>query len=281
MTSLARNLLRSNLFGNHPYGMRESGTIESVPDIDRAQLLEFQRQHITAKNGVIAVFGNIQAATIRERLETLLAGLPVGEATLPETKLPPPAPLAEAKLVEKFEDKEQAVLMIGYPGTTVGSPDRWALELIDEASSDLGSRFFVRIREELGLAYFVGSSQMLGLSPGMFTFYLGTDPLKVEEVHAAFTDEIAKLAANGLSDEELTRAKKKMIGKQAISCQSNASLAYTAALDELYGLGYLYHLKMTEEVEAVTSGQIREVARRYFHEKPAITAIARPAHKVA
>ena len=69
-----------------------------------------------------------------------------------------------------MKDKAQGVLMVGYRGADVFSPDRYALELIDEASSDLGSRFFVRIREEMGLAYFVGSSQMQGLVPGLVHF---------------------------------------------------------------------------------------------------------------
>ena len=63
--------------------------------------------------------------------------------------------------------------MVGYRGADIFSPDRYALELIDEASSDLGSRFFVRIREQMGLAYYVGASQMQGLVPGLFAFYLG------------------------------------------------------------------------------------------------------------
>ncbi len=66
-----------------------------------------------------------------------------------------------------MKDKAQGVLMVGYRGADMFSPDRYALELIDEASSDLGSRFFVRIREEMGLAYFVGASQMQGLVPGL------------------------------------------------------------------------------------------------------------------
>ena len=70
--------------------------------------------------------------------------------------------------------------MVGYRGADMFSPDRYALELIDEASSDLGSRFFVRIREQMGLAYYVGASQMQGLVPGLFVFYLGTDPQKIE-----------------------------------------------------------------------------------------------------
>ena len=208
------------------------------------------------------------------RVEALFGAMPVGHQAL---SAPPQSPeLTDARIAEKFENKEQAVLMIGYPGTTVDSKDRYALELIDEASSDLGSRFFIRIREELGLAYFVGSSQMVGLSAGMFTFYVGTDPLKVDLVREAFAGEIAKLAAEGLTEQELVRAKKKLLGKQAIAYQSNASLAYSSALDELYGLGYLNYQAMAAQLEAVTLDEAREVARRYFHEKPSVTVVVRP-----
>ena len=262
------------MFGPHPYGLRTSGSPESVAGLDRAALEAFRAEYLVAGNAVLAVFGNVDAETVCARVETLFADMPAGEKALGQPPLP--LPLTEARSAEKFEDKEQAVLMIGYPGTTIGSPDRYALELIDEASSDLGSRFFIRIREELGLAYFVGSSQMLGLAPGVFTFYVGTDPLKVELVREAFSGEIAKLAADGLTAQELTRAKKKLLGKQAISYQSNASLAYTSALDELYGLGYLNHKAMAAQLEAITLEEVREVARRYFHQKPSVTVVVRP-----
>ena len=274
MTSLARNLLRSTMFGEHPYALRTSGSTESVPGLVREHLLSFREQYLVARNGVLAVFGNVKAETVRERVETLFAGLPSGELAL--TRPPQPETLAESRMVEEFEEKEQAVLMVGYPGTSVGSEDRLALEIIDEASSDLGSRFFIRIREELGLAYFVGSSQMLGLAPGLFTFYVGTDPLKVDLVREAFTGEIAQLAEQGLTEQELTRAKKKLLGKQAIAHQSNSTLAYSTALDELYGLGYLHYEQMAGELERITLEEVRAVARRYFHGRPAITAIVRP-----
>ena len=274
LTSVARNLLRSKMFGSHPYALRASGTAASVEKLDRAELLSFQKKYLVAGNAVLAVFGNVDAETVRARVEALFAVMPAGEEVLAAPPLP--GALTVAQFAERFEDKEQAVLMIGYPGATIGSPDRYALELIDEASSDLGSRFFIRIREELGLAYFVGSSQMLGLAPGIFTFYVGTDPLKVDEVREAFTGEIAKLAADGLTETELARAKKKLLGKQAISHQSNASLAYSTALDELYGLGYLNYKAMAAHLEAVTLEGVREVARRYFHEQPSVTVVVRP-----
>ena len=274
VTSVARNLLRSTIFGGHPYALRTSGSEEGVASLDRAALVAFQQEYLVAKNGVVAIFGNVEAAGVRRRVEDLLSGMPSGEVQL--TALPPAPPMLGHRTVEKYEDKEQAVLMVGYPGTTILGEDRYALELIDEASSDLGSRFFIRIREELGLAYFVGSSQLLGLAPGLFTFYVGTDPLKVAQVIAALTDEIAQLANNGLSADELKRAKKKLLGKQAIAHQRNSSLAYTSALDELYGLGYLYHEEMAQRLEKITLEEVREVANRYFRDQSPVTVIVRP-----
>jgi len=72
--------------------------------------------------------------------------------------------------------------MVGYRGVDLYNPDLEALELINEACSDLGSRFFIRIREKMGLAYFVGTGMMPGLVPGSFLFYLGTSPEKVDPV---------------------------------------------------------------------------------------------------
>ncbi len=279
MTSLARNLLRSTMFGSHPYALRTAGSAESVQGLTRDHLAAFRQKHLVAKNGVVAVFGNVNADAVREQVEALLAGMPSGELAL--TRPPQPEALTASRTVEKFEEKEQAVLMVGYAGASVDSADRLALEIIDEASSDLGSRFFIRIREELGLAYFVGSSQMLGLAPGLFTFYVGTDPLKVDLVREAFAGEIAHLAEEGLTLEELTRAKKKMLGKQAIAHQSNSSLAYTTALDELYDLGYLHYTEMAGQLEQITLEEVRGVARRYFHDRTAITAIVRPGHPKA
>jgi zinc protease len=166
--------------------------------------------------------------------------------------------------------------MVGYRGVDIFSKDRYALELIDEASSDLGSRFFIRIREEMGLAYFVGATQMQGLVPGLFAFYLGTDPQKVEPVKAALLDEISKLANEGLTKEELARAKKKLVGQQQIANQSNDSFGYQCALDELYGLGFDHYKALERDVEGVTLDEIKRVAAKYFRDQPYVLAIVRP-----
>src|SRR6185295_8238261 len=107
------------------------------------------------------------------------------------------------KRVEETRDKKQAVLVVGFPGTTLLDPDRYALELLQEACSDLGSRLFLRVREELGLAYYVGAQHFPGLEPGYFSFYVGTMPEKADLVEKELLREAELLRADGLTLEEL------------------------------------------------------------------------------
>jgi zinc protease len=128
----------------------------------------------------------------------------------------------------------------------------------------------------MGLAYYVGASQMQGLAGGLFAFYLGTDPQKLEPVKAALVEEVEKLASHGLTAAELTRAKKKLIGQQQIANQSNDSFGYQSALDELYGLGYDHYRNLEQEVETITLDQIRAVAAKYFRDRPYVMALVLP-----
>jgi len=279
LTTVARNILRQALFSNHPYALRANGSVEAVQRLSPKDLLAFRDRFLVGKNGVIFVFGNVNAAEVKQLFEQALATMKPGELALKDAPVPPP--IGKTTEVEAKKEKAQSVIMVGYRGVDVFSKDRHALELIDEASSDIGSRFFVRIREEMGLAYYVGATQVQGLVPGLFAFFLGTDPQKVEPVKTALLDEIRKLASEGLSNEEVLRAKKKLIGQQQIANQSNDTFGYHCALDELYGLGFADYKKLEHDVEAITPDEIKRVAAKYFRDQPYVLATVRPPDKGA
>ncbi|MGI9088737.1 MAG: M16 family metallopeptidase [Chthoniobacterales bacterium] len=274
LTAVARNILREALFQQHPYALRPKGSEAAVVRLERQDLLAFRDRYLVGKNGVISIFGNVKAAEVQQLFEQTLATMTPGELALVGVKAS--EPITQAVEVESVREKAQGVLMVGYRGADMFSPDRYALELIDEASSDLGSRFFIRIREQMGLAYYVGSTQLQGLVPGMFAFYLGTDPQKLVPVKTALLDEISKLARAGLTSAELVRAKKKLIGQQQIANQSNDSLGYMTALDELYGLGFDHYRTLEREIEAVTLAEVKRVAAKYFQAQPYVLATVRP-----
>src|SRR6059036_3862082 len=274
LTTVARNIMRQALFPRHPYALRSNGSVESVQRLTQKDLVEFRDRYVVAKNGVIYVFGDVKAGEVKQLIEQTLGKMKPGALALTDAMAS--APLGKPETVESHKDKAQGVILVGFRGASLSSPDRYALELIDEASSDLGSRFFIRIREQMGLAYYVGASQMQGLVPGLFAFYLGTDPQKIEPVKTALLDEIRKPASEGLTQEELARAKKKLIGQHQIAMQSNDSFGYQCALDELYGLGFDHYKSLEREVEAVTLDEIKRVAAKYFRDQPYVLATVRP-----
>jgi zinc protease len=175
-----------------------------------------------------------------------------------------------------MHDKKQAVMVIGFRGTTVVDQDRYALELIQESCSDLGSRLFLRIREQLGLAYYVGAQNFVGLLPGYFAFYVGTAPEQTELVEQELLKEAELLREEGLTQQELSRSKAKIIGQKKIARQDLGGLALATALDELYGLGFRHLDTEDARYESVTLSQIKAVAQKYLRPDALVIATLKP-----
>ena len=274
ITTTARNLLKPRLYGNHPYALRATGSPESVAKLTTADLKAYRDRLVVGKNGVLSIFGAVNPETALALAKEDFGSLPSGEIALAHP--PVSSPVAESIETSAERQKQQAVIMKGFLGTTIDAADKPALELIEEASSDLGSRFFVRIREKLGLAYFVGASNSTGLAPGAFVFYLGTDPKKVDLATHEFNDEIDKLATDGLTQVELDRAKAKLLGAEAIRNQSSAALAGMCATNELLGLGYDHDKVRKAEIEKVTLEDTKRVANKYFRDAKSVEVVVGP-----
>ncbi|MEO6184594.1 MAG: pitrilysin family protein [Verrucomicrobiota bacterium] len=266
-------MMRRALFGEATYGLTAIGTETSVEAITLPQLQTFHHDFVVPGNCVLAVFGDVNTDDVKAAVEKSFAEWkprPV-PAKVTESK-----PFTRIARLEETRPKTQAVLLVGFPGVTVFDEDRYALELIQEACSDLGSRLFVRVRENLGLAYFVGAQHFPGLVPGYFAFYVGTMPEKLELVEKELLKEAELLRTEGLSEEELKRAKAKIIGQKKIGRQDLGAYATSAALDELYGLGYNYSDGDDVRYEAVTVEQIKTAARKYLKENSLVVAVVKP-----
>ncbi|MBM3856621.1 MAG: insulinase family protein [Verrucomicrobia bacterium] len=274
MLSMTQRLLKEKLYGTHPYSRRILGTKETVPGLNREMVEEFYKKYAVGKNGVIAIFGDINAEEATKLAAQAFEKMPAGELALQNP--PEPQPLTKTIDVSKNENKEQAIVVKGFLTAPITSPDRPALELIDAACSDLGSRFFLRIREKQSLAYFVGASSSMGLAPGAFVFYMGTDPKKLDHAKSEFDDEIQHVAKDGLTQEELRTAKQKILGADAMAIQSNAGLMLRCASEELMGLGFDHYLQRINEVNDVTLEKLNAVVKKYIAVPGSVEAVVAP-----
>ncbi|MBI5772722.1 MAG: insulinase family protein [Verrucomicrobia bacterium] len=268
--------MRRALFGERGYGRDSYGTEESLAKIQPAHLHEFHARLATPDNCVFAIYGDVNTADIRAVVEKTFGNWPRAKAPVDASLDLTPSQLAGIRRVAEIRDKKQAVLLLGYAGVRLDDSDRFALELIQEACSDLGSRLFLRIREKLGLAYYVGARLMLGLAPGSFYFYAGTAPETLAQVEAEMLKEAELLRTEGLSAEELSRAKAKLIGQKKISRQDIGSLASATALDELYGLGFANGDTEDARYHAVTLEEIKAVAQKYLRSDALVIATVKP-----
>jgi len=271
--------MRKALFGATGYGLDPIGSESSVGSLRTADAVEFYHRLAAPDNCVLAVFGDVSLVEVKKAIQQAFGRWKKGQSILPpHVSAPKPT---EIKRVTEARDKKQAVMLVGFPGLTIKDPDRYALELLQEGCSDLGSRLFLRVREKLGLAYYVGAQNFLGLVPGYFAFYVGTAPEKLDEVERELMQEAELLRTEGLTAEELARCKAKVIGQRKIARQDLGGLALTMALDELYGLGYGQIDTEDAHYEAVTLEQIKAVAAKYLKPSSAVVAIIRPKEEAA
>jgi zinc protease len=273
--ALARDLVKGVLYPGHPYATGALGTAATVASITREEVAAYLQNVLRQKQLVLAAAGPVApeawADLVRARCAPFLA------ETAP--LLVPPVPVVNLRggvHVEKTTAKEQAVLQIVFPTVPLAHPDQLPLTVLAEALSDLGTRLFVRIREQLGLAYFVSATQFLGTAAGYFCLYAGTDPKKRRQVEAAMLEEIGKLAHGGLTGPEFARAQAKLLSEEKIDSQNPAGVVAGAALDELLGVGYAHAAERRRRLAALTLEELNAVVARHLATEEFVVATVSP-----
>ena len=270
--SVCGDLLRSKLYGSeHPYSRNPLGNENALAELCAESLKNFHQETLLGGNTVVALFGDVDPEKSLELLSAAFSKIPAGSRAIAKVRTPE---RPEREEVTETLPRQQAVIQIGFPGVALVDPLRPAAEVLVQALSDMSSRLFVRIRENQGLAYFVGAAQRMGPLPGHVVLYAGCAPDKAEHVVSELLSEASEIARNGLSEDEIRRTKTKIIGEIVMQRQSQAAMARLAALNELYGLGAESIFRQEAEIEAVTEQQVRDISARIFSQHPVVAKVA-------
>lgn len=273
---IAQEALRQALFPHHPYRWDPAGLTDTVQALTREDVRAVYTRFVSRSNLVLSIFGDINAEEARALAERHLGGLPAGSGRV--THVPAKPPTLPVR-IEKREPREQAILLMGYPGLGALDPRNDALSVLQKALSGLSSDLGIEIREKRGLVYFVGAFSLAALDPGFFAFYAGTQTDAVPEVERLINEEAARLAREGLREDEFRRAVEQLLAAQDMSLQSNSELAMGCAIHELYGLGYRYSLEQRDRLQRLTPEDVRQVAEQLLVEAQQAVALVRPAEE--
>lgn len=272
--SIAFSLFQSALWDRHPYRMDAQGSPASVRELQGLRLKKFYFQNYGLDGLVLSVVGDVSAARARQLAEQHFGGAAGARRELAAVERE--GPLEGAREVSRRLDRKQAHLVVGFRGTTLDSPDRAALEVLSATLSGQGGRLFEELRDKRSLAYSVTSMNAEGVDPGSFAVYIGTSAAKVAEARAGIRRELDRVRDEPVSEAELARAVRHLVGSHAIGLQRLSARAAVLCLDEAYGLGAEHHLSHAERIRAVTRDDVQRVARRYLDFDRSVTALVSP-----
>jgi predicted Zn-dependent peptidase len=255
------DVLDRAVFGGHPLGRRVLGEAEVISSIPIPDIDAYHRARYTGANIVVAAAGNVDHDAIVE---------------LTRRHVEPPAAAGDGRALEapqldgaqvafQQKDTEQFHICFGGPGIDLADERRYALTILDAVfGGSTSSRLFREVREKRGLAYAVGSYTQQYVDSGMIGLYVGTREDNVEEACGIIGRELGSIHAEGITDEELVRAKEHVKGRMVLSSESTAARMGRIGKAVLFDTPLLTLDELLEKVDAVTGEGVAELARDLY-----------------
>ena len=249
-------------FGDHPYGRQSTGTLESVPKIEIADLKDYARRVLAKDTLRIAVVGDVDPITLGQLLDKTFGGLPAKASLTPVPDVEAARPPQRAFIPL---DVPQTVVTFGGPGIKRHDPDFMAGYVVSHIlGGGSSSRLYKEVREKRGLAYSVYESLLWMDRSALFVGNTGTRADRAGETVEAITKEIRKMAEDGPTQEELDVAKSYLKGSQMLALDTSSKLASALLQYQLDKLPIDYIEKRNAIVDAVTLDDAKKAARRLW-----------------
>lgn len=264
-------------FLNTIYGQNSTFILDNIDKVTRDDIVEFYSKIINPENMFITVVGDIDENYIISKLDKIIKPNPKGtKFEYSKTKFNPYHPEKNIETTLYKNEVKASWLVLGYK--TCGILNRKDMATLNVINAILGegmsSRLFVKLREEQGLAYAVGSSLIPNVLDGAFVAYIGTNPKNIEQAKSGILAELDTLKKEMVTTKELNDAKDKILGQFLLSLETNMDEA--GILNHYNTLGYDLDAleKYKKMISEVTQSDVIEVANKYFS-KPYIYTIVK------
>lgn len=250
------------IYGDQPLGWDQIGTKEVIQTVNHDDFVNYKKGLYTADNTTIVVAGNV---THEEILADIDKYFPFGDDKK-AYDFKALEPHDDQKRVFLREKKtEQAHIVLGVETVPVEHPDHFAVKLLSVIlGGNMSSRMFLNVREAHGLSYYIHTSTDDYLDAGILSTRAGVDLKRTEEAVTRIRDEYLKIAAEGVPEKELQKAKDYLKGKIVLSFEDSEEVAH------FYAKQFLMYKKVRSmeevfaEVDKVTTDDIKRLCEGFF-----------------
>jgi zinc protease len=260
-TAIVRQLY-GLVFDTHPYGRPVLGTRETMTAANRQSLMAYYRQHYTPENMALVIVGPNPPAEVRAAVTKHWGGVkPTGYR---RDAVPNPRPLAGQASRKVERPEQQAMLGFGWQAPRSDNPEGFAVDLlVSILGGTESSRLVKRLRDEERLVSGLKMTYAALAAGGIVTLRAELEVGDMDKVDGIIREEIARLQAGGVTEEERRLAVTKAESEHAFDTETSEGLAGAYGLAEsTWALEE--ELRYLDRLRSVTREQIQEAARRYL-----------------
>ena len=258
------DVLARAIFGDHPLGRPVIGRADVISSVPIPDIAAYHDARYTPGRLVVSAAGSIDHDQLVELTEAALQGAGSnghGVVELPHETPPDASPTVGFHR----KDTEQYHLCLGAPGLSRGDERRFALRVLDTIlGGSTSSRLFQEVREKRGLAYAVYSYASQYVDSGQVGLYLGTRPDNVTEAMEVVGTELRRVAEEGVTKEELERARENAKGRTTLGMESTLARMNRLGNSLLMDIPLLTLDEILAKIDAVTIDDVDELASTLF-----------------
>lgn len=265
------------LFKGSSLGHNILGTAEQVRSFTTEDALRFTRKLYRPDNAIFFAYGDIDFKKLVKLVRRALADDDSGK--LAAEKLPKNYPSVGEEIAGQTivmqKNTHQAHVMIGTRAYDVNDDRRMPLYLLNNilGGPGMNAKLNLALREHNGLVYTVESTMVAYGDTGTWSIYFGCDEHDIKRCLRLVRKELDRMMEKPLSDSQLKAAKKQIKGQIGVACDNRENFALDFGKSFLH-YGWEKNVDcLYEQVEAITSQQIQDVARELFDKDRLITLI--------
>jgi predicted Zn-dependent peptidase len=258
-------LLLELVYGDQPAGWSITGPKENIQKINREDFVTYRNKHYVAPATTVIVAGNFAEDKVLNDVKKIFSVMPKVEKG---TKLQVIDKQDKPAVALLSKETDQAHLILGLRTFDLYDKRYKIMSLlVGVLDAGMSSRLFKKLRDEMGVCYYVNASHDTYTDHGLFSVSAGVDNKRVKEVVQVILGELNKLKNELVSEKELNKVKQNLAGTMYLGLESSNALAKFYGFQEIMNEKIKTPEEIKAEIESVTAEDIKKLANEIFMDK--------------